>query len=67
MSVDERLIEVEIRAAHLEKSVSELSEVIYLQQKELDQLRQAVGQLREKLAADPGLVDSARNDKPPHY
>jgi len=67
MTVDERLIEVEIRAAHLEKSVGELSEVIYQQQKELDQLRQAVGQLRDKLAADPGLVDSGRNEKPPHY
>jgi SlyX protein len=67
MTVDERLIEVEIRAAHLEKLVGDLSEVIYQQQKELDQLRAVVGQLREKLSADPGLVDGSRDDKPPHY
>jgi SlyX protein len=67
MTVDERLIEVEIRAAHLEKSVGELSEVVYRQQKELDQMRALVTQIREKLRADPGLVDASRDDKPPHY
>ena len=67
MTVDERLIEVEIRAAHLEKLVGDLSDVIYQQQKELDQMRLIMTQLREKLRADPGLVDGSRDDKPPHY
>ncbi len=67
MTVDERLIEVEIRAAHLEKSVSELSEVMYGQQKELDQLRALFEQIRDKVRGDPGLVEASQNDKPPHY
>ncbi len=67
MTVDERLIEVEIRAAHLEKLVGDLSDVVYQQQKDMDQMRLIMTQLREKLRADPGLVDAGRDDKPPHY
>ncbi len=67
MTDDARVIEVEIRAAHLEKMVNELSDVVYRQQKELDSLRAAVQQLRDKLSADPGLVEAGATEKPPHY
>ena len=67
MTVEERVIELEIRAAHFEKLASELSEVIYQQQKDLDLLRVTLEQLRDKMGADPGLVDAGRDDKPPHY
>lgn len=67
MTVEERVIELEIRSAHFEKLASELSEVIYQQQKDLDLMRVTLDQLRDRMGADPGLVESSRDDKPPHY
>lgn len=67
MTDEERVIEVEIRAAHLEKTVNELSEVVYRQQRELDAIRALVQQLRDKLVAEPGLVERGTPEKPPHY
>ncbi len=67
MTVEERVIELEIRTAHFEKLASELSDVIYQQQKAIDLLRVNLEQLRDKMGADPGLVDASRDDKPPHY
>lgn len=64
---DHRLDELEARYAHLEHTVSELSEVIWRQQRELDALKEHFSSLQDRLAADPGLVDATRQDKPPHY
>ena len=62
-----RLADLEARYAHLEKLVSDLSEVMWRQQKELDALKEAYRGLREKMAGDPGLVDASQNERPPHY
>lgn len=62
-----RLTELEIRNAHLEKTVAELSEVLWRQQRELDALKEQLGKLSDRLDADPGLVDATRQDRPPHY
>jgi len=62
-----RLTELEARYALLEHTVSELSEVLYRQQRELDALREWLGKVQDRLAAEPGLVDAGRQDKPPHY
>lgn len=67
MSTEERVTELEIRSAHLEQLLSELSEVLYRQQKELDGLRSAVEKVKDRVKGDPGLVDAAMNDWPPHY
>lgn len=67
MPPDDRVTELEIRSAHLEQQLHELSEVLYRQQRELDALKQVARRLEDKLGADPGLVDASRNDKPPHY
>ena len=64
---DHRLDELEARYAQLEHTVSELSEVIWRQQRELDALKEHFSALQDRLAADPGLVDATRQDKPPHY
>ncbi|MCC6335315.1 MAG: SlyX family protein [Myxococcales bacterium] len=62
-----RLTELEMSHAHLEKTVAELSEVVWRQQQQLDALKELFGSLKERLAAEPGLVDAGRQDKPPHY
>ena len=64
---DRRVDELEIRYAHLERLVQDLSDVIWKQQRELDALKEATRQLRDKVQVDPGLVDASRNDRPPHY
>jgi SlyX protein len=62
-----RLADLEVKCSHLEKTVSDLSEVMWRQQKELDALKEAYRGLREKLSGDPGLVDASAQERPPHY
>lgn len=62
-----RLTHLETMYAHLEKTVAELSEVVWRQQREIDALKEAIGTLQERLAAEPGLVEAGGHDKPPHY
>jgi uncharacterized coiled-coil protein SlyX len=62
-----RLTTLEERYAHLEKLVTELNDVIYRQQRELDALQQQVAQLKEKTSGDPGIVDPSQQERPPHY
>jgi SlyX protein len=64
---DARLDNLEEKYAHLERLVNELSEVVWRQQRELDGLKTQLKGVRERLDAEPGLVDAARQDVPPHY
>jgi uncharacterized coiled-coil protein SlyX len=63
----DRLEELEVRYSHLEKAQADLSEVVWRQQRELDELRELVRGLSERLRGDPGLVEASRVDRPPHY
>lgn len=62
-----RLSELEVKFAHLEKTVSELSEVMWRQQKELDALKDAYRTVKERMGNDPGIVDPSVTERPPHY
>lgn len=64
---EQRLADLEVKCAYLEKTVSDLSDVLWAQQKELDGLKDLYRVLKDRVAADPGLVDASRNDRPPHY
>ena len=64
---DQRLADLEVKCAYLEKTLGDLSDVVWRQQRELDTMRDAYKQLRDRVAADPGLVDASRQDRPPHY
>lgn len=64
---DQRLADLEIKCAYLEKTVAELSDVLWKQQQQLDGLVESHKNLKERVAADPGLVDASRHDRPPHY
>ncbi len=65
MTSDERVVELEVKYAHLERTVSELNEVLYRQQRELDALKETLRRLQDK--SEPGLVDASAQEKPPHY
>jgi SlyX protein len=68
MSEARRIEAIEIKLAHLERSLQELSDVVYRQQQELQQALELSRQLRRQLvevenrAGDTGAVEI-----PPHY
>jgi SlyX protein len=65
----DRLEAIEIKLAHLEQAVTELSDVVARQQKELDRVLDRNQRLMEKIAAieqDAGTSATA-HEKPPHY
>lgn len=65
---DARLDAVEFKLAHLERAVQELSDVMYRQQRELDELRSRYAQLLEQVRTlDGNDADPTRVEIPPHY
>jgi len=66
--VNDRIDALEFKVAHLERALQELSDVVYLQQRELDALRDRNQQLHQQLqqleerGGDPNRVEI-----PPHY
>jgi SlyX protein len=65
----ERLDAIEEKLAHLEQAISELSDVVTRQQKEIERALDRNQRLTEKLAAmesDFGPSATA-HEKPPHY
>ena len=67
-SVDQRLMELEIKSSFTEDLVERLNEVIVRQQAQIDRLQREVMVMREQAgAADPGSFRSLRDEMPPHY
>jgi len=67
--MQDRLTEIEIKIAHMEQSLSELSDVLYRQQSLLDRLERRFDELKlgiEAAANDQG-DNTPADDKPPHY
>ena len=65
--MEERIIELELRTMQQQEQLQQLSEVLYAQQRTLDAVHAQLARLHQKLQAEPGLVDAAVNDRPPHY
>lgn len=66
---DERLFELEARAARAEDLLDELNRTVYAQQKQLDALEKLCTELARRLkevAASGGSI-APLNEKPPHY
>lgn len=61
---ESRLVELEIRYAHLERLVDDLSQVVFEQGKTIDALRAELLRFRQRLD-EPS--DPIRDEKPPHY
>lgn len=67
-SVDQRLMELEIKCSFTEDLVERLNEVIVRQQAQIDRLQRDQLEMREQArAADPGSFRSLRDEMPPHY
>lgn len=70
MDPADRLQELEIKLAHVERGLQELSDVVVRQQQEIDSLAQRGRQLLERLAslqAEPEEDAATRIELPPHY
>jgi SlyX protein len=63
MTMDERLVEIEIKVANQENTIEQLSVIIYEQQKQIDRLERVVFELEKATRFEVGQ----HNVKPPHY
>jgi len=69
-AMSDRLEAIEIKLAHLERAVAEISDVVARQQKELDRALDRNQRLMEKIAAlesESGSASATAYEKPPHY
>lgn len=69
---NETLITLQTKVAYQERTIQELNDQIYQQQKDIDQLRRVVNELSNRLTSalrtvevDPGSDNE--NEIPPHY
>lgn len=67
--MQERITELEIKLAHLEQAINELSDVLYRQQGMLDRLETGFVSLQQRVNASPDAAANAdpADEKPPHY
>ena len=65
----DRLEHLEAKLAYQDQAIQDLSNEIYRQQQELDQLRQLCRSLTQKLQShgDAGPHSSQADERPPHY
>ena len=66
---EDRLIDIETRLAYQDQTINELNQVIYQQQKQIDQLEKTCRQLSNRMKdlthKNPSTVPE--DEKPPHY
>ena len=67
--MDDRLTEIEIKLAHIEQSLNELSDVMYRQQGLIERLEQGYDHLRQRMPTEGDDASGANptDEKPPHY
>lgn len=60
---------VELKIAYLERANTDLSDVVYRQQQELETLRARIGSLIQRLngLAEEPTAYTSEQEKPPHY
>lgn len=66
MSADERLTEIEIKVSHQDLLLEQLSDVLFQQQKTIDELEKKLTKLEKKVSEEP-LEMGPAGQKPPHY
>lgn len=69
MITEERLVDIEIKISRQEDLVDTLNQMVYQQQKKIDDLEALCAALARRVK-DVSSVDSERNpahEKPPHY
>jgi SlyX protein len=66
VTIDKRLIDIELKLTAQEDLTQALSQQVYRQQKQIDELRALCGMLLRRLE-DSGGPDPYTQEKPPHY
>jgi len=64
---DDRLNDLEMKLAHQDQQIQELSEVLSAQYDKIDMLEARVKRLQGKLEEGGGSGQDTPVDKPPHY
>jgi SlyX protein len=68
MSDAARLEAIEFKLAHLERAMQELSDVLYRQQRQLDDVLERNRQLRQQIEElETRAGEATPNEIPPHY
>lgn len=67
MSSEERFVEIEIKLAQQEDLVESLNQMVYQQQKRMDQLEALCGALARRIQDNAQGGINPLNEKPPHY
>jgi len=67
MSTETRLVDLEGRIAHQDQAINDLSNEIYQQQKQIEQLEATCKYLLEQAQQSPAPDDTQVDEKPPHY
>ena len=68
--IEKRILELETKAAYQEDTVEALNDIVYRQQKQIDDLQETCKRLLERistLSINNGSVESPVDEKPPHY
>lgn len=67
--MDDRITELEIHVTHLSRTVSELNDMVFRQQRTIDRLEAELKGLREQVLAEaPSPVRKPEDEEPPpHY
>ena len=68
-AIDNRLVDLEVKAAYAEDLLDQLNTLVYQQQQQIDALMRELRQLRERLPESGGgaEVRNLRDEIPPHY
>lgn len=65
---ENRLIAIEIKLLHHERTIEDLSDVMIRQQKQIDLLQKHIDLLNERLRSEKSEPDiGPADEKPPHY
>ncbi len=67
-AIDQRLIDLEVKAAYADDQLDQLSDQIYRQQQQIDLLLHELRLLRERMPeAGTAAPRNLRDEIPPHY
>lgn len=67
-AVEQRLEALESRIAHQDQTIHDLSQELFAQQKQVEQLQRHTRLLAQRLEeARHGVADAVGDERPPHY
>ena len=67
MQDEKRIVDLEIKIAHAERTIEDLSDVLYKQQVQIQKLEKDLALISKKMQGSQELEIGPANEKPPHY